>query len=117
MERFRKLCVIILSLSFIFSVAACDNFSKFKEKMLSEEIISFPVKQGNSWGFIDTTGKFVIQPQFDGAGRFSDGFAAVKIGDRWGFIDKTGEYAINPQFDVAFLFHDGLASEIGRAHV
>jgi predicted lipid-binding transport protein (Tim44 family) len=41
-----------------------------------------------------TTGRFVINPQFDGAFPFNEGLAAVRIGDyatgKWGFIDKTG---------------------------
>ena len=52
------------------------------------------------WGFIDKTGSFVINPQFDFAWSFSDGLAAVRIGDyetgKYGFIDKTGSFVINP---------------------
>ena len=33
------------------------------------------------------TGAFVINPQFDSAGSFSEGLAAVRIGD-----DETGKY-------------------------
>ncbi len=40
------------------------------------------------------TGSCVINPQFDGASSFSEGFARVRIGDnttgKHGFIDKTG---------------------------
>src|SRR4051812_20525185 len=41
------------------------------------------------WGYIDTTGKLVIQYQFDQAWGFGDGLASVKIGERWGYIDTT----------------------------
>ena len=38
------------------------------------------------------TGTFVITPQFDSAGEFSDGLANVRIGDlvtsKWGFIAR-----------------------------
>ncbi len=44
------------------------------------------------WGFIDTTGKFVIQPQYDDAGDFSeDGTADVSLGGVEITIDKTGK--------------------------
>ncbi len=55
------------------------------------------------------TGIIVINPQFEGAGPFSDGLAAVRIGGKWGYIDQTGRYVINPQFDDAESFSDGLA--------
>lgn len=63
---------------------------------------------GGRYGFIDKDGKFVINPQFDDARSFADGFAAVKMG-HWGFIDKTGKIIINPQFDDAESFSEGLA--------
>lgn len=47
----------------------------------SEEHIGlFPAKSGDKWGYIDTTGKFVINPQFDEARLFQEGLAAVEIG-------------------------------------
>jgi len=76
------------------------------------------------YGFIDRTGKFVIEPQFDVAGDFSNGLAAVgfiqnltvlsmrevsieeslsknipKQIVKWGFINETGRFVINPMFD------------------
>lgn len=69
--------------------------------------------QSGKWGFIDNTGKFVIQPQFNEAHSFVDGIAFVKIGSydattmidvvgafdtegKWGYIDKTGKYIWQP---------------------
>ena len=53
---------------------------------------------------------FVIPPQFDVAGYFSEGLASVKIGNKYGYIDKTGQVAIKPQFDEVEEFSEGLAS-------
>ena len=61
------------------------------------------------WGFIDKSGNFIIEPQFDGAGDFQDGLALVKIDWRRGYIDKAGAYAIEPQFQLANSFSEGLA--------
>ena len=42
----------------------------------------------SSAGFIDKTGHYVINPQFDLADSFSDGLARVRIGDKWGYIAR-----------------------------
>lgn len=67
-----------------------------------------PFGGGGRYGFINSEGKYIINPQFDDAGNFSDGLAAVKMG-KWGFVDKTGKIVINPQFDEANAFSEGLA--------
>ena len=59
------------------------------------------------WGYVDSKGEFVIDPQFDDAADFSEGLARVKIGGtsrysdggKWGYINPKGEFVINPQFD------------------
>ena len=58
---------------------------------------------GGRYGYINPEGKYIINPQFDDAGSFSGGLAAVKMG-KWGYIDKTGKVVINPQFDEALPF-------------
>lgn len=51
------------------------------------------------WGYIDKTGSYVINPQFDDAYSFADnGFAVVEVGGKYGFIDKTGAYVVNPMY-------------------
>ena len=60
-------------------------------------------------GFIDKTGKYAINPQFDSSYDYAEGLAAVQIGFKWGFINKTGVFVINPQFDDAVPFSEGLA--------
>src|SRR6266487_5304008 len=65
---------------------------------------------GTGWGYIDRTGKMVIQQQFVTAGDFSEGLAQVRRDDReqkWGFIDKTGKIVIAVQFDWVGNFSEG----------
>jgi hypothetical protein len=84
----------------------------------------YPVKVNGKIGFIDKTGKIVIEPQFDfySVGEFSEGLARASINKkvvpegnipyeeiRWGFIDKTGKWIIPPQFVRAEDFSEGLA--------
>lgn len=65
--------------------------------------------KGQGWGFIDTKGEFVINPQFESAKPFREGLAAVCQNDKWGFIDKTGKIIINPQFEHVSSFYDSKA--------
>ena len=68
-----------------------------------------PVVQQNKWGYINKAGEIIINPQFDGAGEFSEGVAGITISGKMGYIDKTGKIIINPQFESAGEFIDGLA--------
>jgi len=69
--------------------------------------------QTGKYGFIDQTGKFIVEPQFDLVKPFSEGLAAVGLGDwktrRWGYVDRKGKMAIDLQFGDADEFSQGLA--------
>ncbi|MDZ8078663.1 MAG: WG repeat-containing protein [Nostoc sp. DcaGUA01] len=60
-------------------------------------------------GYIDTSGKEVIDRKFPGAGRFSEGLAPVKTDGKWGYINKTGTPSISQSFDEAYQFRESLA--------
>ena len=74
----------------------------------------FPVKLNGKFGFIDRTGKIIIEPQFDGVWSFSEGLALVWNGDfedgNRGYIDKTGKYVINPPSPGCASFFEGVAA-------
>jgi hypothetical protein len=44
----------------------------------------------NTYGYIDKTGKFVIDPSFQSASDFHDGVAVVKLNDKYCVIDEKG---------------------------
>lgn len=69
----------------------------------------FPIIKVSLWGYIDKTGKEVINPQFKSAGQFSEGLAAVRLNGTYGFIDKSGSFIIKPKFDFALPFQGGQA--------
>ena len=54
------------------------------------------VEVGDKFGYVDNTGKYVINPQFDAALPFNEGLAMVNIGRKVGYIDKSGKYIWNP---------------------
>jgi hypothetical protein len=81
-------------------------------KPTEESSALFPVQVGGMWGYMDTTGKLVIRPQFDAPFSFSEGLAPVfdKHTHAWGYIDKTGRFVIRPRFGDAGVFSEGLAA-------
>ena len=54
--------------------------------------------RNGKWGFIDKTGKMVIEPQFDEVDSFYNGQAAVAINHLWAFIDNTGKQRFEPKY-------------------
>ncbi len=48
------------------------------------------VKNNGLWGYIDTNGEYVVQPQYEQATGFTGGSAAVYGGGMWQIIDRTG---------------------------
>ncbi|MCE5324185.1 WG repeat-containing protein [bacterium] len=75
------------------------------------------IMQEGKCGYIDKTGKIVIEPRFGYAQPFSDGLAAVMTGEMkpgrkwtWGYIDKAGKFVIEPKFPFAESFSEGVAA-------
>jgi hypothetical protein len=76
--------------------------------------VLYPVLKGGKYGFIDNTGKMVIEPAYYSASRFSEDLAMVvveKTKNKFlvGYIDKSGKMVIEPQFEGGGLFYEGLA--------
>lgn len=67
------------------------------------------------WGFIDSTGTYVISPAYLEAERFGkDGLALVQDQNGlYGYLDPSGQFAIAPQFESAHSFSNGLAVASG----
>ncbi len=66
------------------------------------------------WGYIDTSGDFVIPPKFDSKNgnyvwSFSNGFAKIEVNYKYGFINRSGEFKLPARFLAAESFSDGLA--------
>ena len=107
-----KYMLSFLSLSLIF-LAGCDKVKDLQNSITSSSVPTV-ISKKLDFHTTENTGKFVINPQFDYAVGFSEGFAAVRIGKtgtgKVGFIDKQGKIVINPQFDTASSFSEGLAA-------
>ena len=68
----------------------------------------FPVTMDGKQGYIDRSGRLVIEPTFDHADTFSYGLASVIVGRRWGYIDYSGNYVVEPQYDECGRMEDGM---------
>ncbi|MBX7241245.1 MAG: WG repeat-containing protein [Bacteroidia bacterium] len=59
---------------------------------------------GGKWGFINSKGIFVINPQFEDAKGFDFQMAPVKQNGLWGYLSPGGEWIYDPQFQWAGSF-------------
>jgi hypothetical protein len=98
-----------------------SNLEFWTDPRFSEGLLAACSTTKEKCGFIDRTGKFVIEPRFSNVAPFSEGLARVAVikngRELVGFINRKGEFAIAPIFDVdsdflrnATDFSEGLAS-------
>ena len=81
-------------------------------KAFSEGLAAIEVRKdpdNTLTGFIDKTGKFVIQPKHNDVDSFSDGLAQFYLDGDWAYMNKKGEIVFSTKFDLADDFEKGLA--------
>lgn len=74
----------------------------------------YPFPKDGKWGYIDATGKIIVQPTYYSAGKFVEGFAKIsKYNERdeylYGFINHLGQEVIPPKFATVSDFDGGVA--------
>ncbi|NVK30117.1 MAG: WG repeat-containing protein [Gammaproteobacteria bacterium] len=69
----------------------------------------FPAKMNGKWGYIDISGKWVIEPTFDIAYNFSESVAIARNGNARKLIDTKGKYLTNYDFEDAWKNQEGLS--------
>ncbi len=67
--------------------------------------------QGDQWGYLNTEGTVVVQPQYESVGPLVGGRAAVQQEGKWGFLDTEGNIVIEPQFEE-YGSYDAQSKEI-----
>jgi hypothetical protein len=118
-DLFRRAGYIDHSGKFVIGPRFVENASSFWEGVVAFQPRG--VSPGNAkWGYLDKSGKWTIKPQYDVAGDFSEGLAAVAIWPKkgansqswgpWGYIDHAGEFVIPLQFRAAHPFKNGVAT-------
>lgn len=74
-----------------------EEMEGYTEVITSEGV--FPVTDPfGKAGYMNVYGQWVIEPQWDVAGAFINGYAFVEIDSLCGVIDQSGDYIITPKF-------------------
>ena len=72
-----------------------------------------PVSLGGKWGYINRLGEVVVEPVYDDAYPFRNGYATMRQGDLRGFLrigrDGLIEEYVAPQYQDVYRFVDGYA--------
>src|SRR5687768_7201858 len=77
-------------------------------KSFSQEVL-YPFIENGKYGYINKTGKVVIDAQYESGNSFSEGLACVKLHGKKGFINGSGKMVIEAKLEDAFDFSEGLA--------
>ena len=70
----------------------------------------FRIQRQGRWGYVNRSGQIIVTPNFEDAGDFFEGLAAVQLDGKWGYIDKAGSVVVPIQYHIAHMFSEGLAS-------
>jgi WD40 repeat protein len=57
-----------------------------------------PLRQGELWGLMGSTGAWRVPPRYEALGRPSEGHYPVKIQGKWGIVDLDGVKVIPPKY-------------------
>lgn len=56
------------------------------------------------WGYINTSGDYVVEPKFSFAYPFDNyGYAVIEVNRKCGLIDSTGKIIVQPIYDDVFV--------------
>jgi hypothetical protein len=69
-----------------------------------------PSERKEQWGFADSSGRVILEPQFDEFQGFSEGIGRVVKNRLWGFVDADGRVLVEPRFKSAYWFSEGLSA-------
>ena len=93
---FWRSILVLISAAILFA-----SFVLAQEKRAADLLL---IRVDEKAGFIDRTGKIVIEPQFEEAEEFAEGIAPVKTNGKWGFIDESGKFVVEPKFSCVFWY-------------
>ena len=75
---------------FLFASNFCWGQSQFLVAKLDSTV--------GKYGYVDTSGQYIIAPKYELALDFISEYASVKVDSLWGVIDEKGAFIMKPQF-------------------
>ena len=69
----------------------------------------FPASKDGALGFINSLGEWVIEPQFEEVGKFSESLSSYKKSGKWGLVKSNGELVGMPSWDEIKPFSNGFS--------
>ncbi len=85
-------------LSFFFSLALIGSLYSCTQVDHGD---LFPMKRGDKWGYINTSGKWAIPPKYQYAFPFSEDRALFQQNNQWGVIDKNAKEIIPATYQLS----------------
>ncbi|HPC36037.1 MAG TPA: WG repeat-containing protein [Candidatus Marinimicrobia bacterium] len=76
--------------------------------MTKSPIDLYLVKVNNKYGYIDRTGRIVIEPKIDESNEYFNGYAIIRINNKSGVIDQNGKVFIHPDLFDILHYSDGI---------
>ncbi len=73
-------------------------------------LVLYPYQKDDLFGFIDSTARILIQPEFDAITVFSEGLSVVSKNDSVYYINKENSNPFNQFFADAYAFNNGIAA-------
>lgn len=71
-------------------------------------MLAFRKSNEGKWGYMDESGKVLVEPQFTGTQHFVDERAIVHLEQyNYGLIDKQGKFIIKPNYNVIVNLEEG----------
>lgn len=99
------LCCMTILLSSCSSVSQIKNKTvKVNENISGQELYVFSHYKGSffthstKYGYMNSKGKVFIEPCFDYAEDFTEGFAKVKVNEGFGILNDKGQYVLEPEY-------------------
>jgi hypothetical protein len=80
------------------------------EKILPGNEGYFGALKNGNFGYINKSGEWVIEAQYEEVRKFNEGFAAIRMMGLWGFVDRNGSIISPAKFEHVSDFRRGVAT-------
>ncbi|BFT75526.1 WG repeat-containing protein [Paenibacillus sp. P36] len=111
--------IILIMVAIIIGVLAVN-------KKNNEKTLLYPIQVDGKWGYINKSGKIVVEPTYAWADDFHDGVAVVLLNNnsdgskqtmeqdsvKYGAIDTTGKMVVKPDYSYITKYNEGVAGAI-----